>query len=516
MIGPLFRKLYLYAVVSVFASIVLTIFGMNLFFSRNQEDMRSKFLQDQASFINYVLQNTAAEDPDNPRRLDHQIEQIGTYVNWDISYWKNRQQIYANTGKHKALSPEQEQLLLENQEPVVLSLDTQPLIAAYLNPEKPELGYFEYTPRFSPHGPDKEGRPPRFLEPIKRPPPPKGAIMRPPPGPDSAQVRPDRHRPPPPHGLLGHWGPPLLFGLLILLSLAVLLIPYALYIIKPFKELSTSMEKVASGDFSHPIDVSKKSEFQGIANAFNHMTERIREMIEEKQRLIADVSHELRSPLARMRVSMELLDKEGKGKKKYIERSILELEELDLLINDILDVSALELNADNYPLEKIELAQLVENNLEIHSLIFAEHQVQVMARYPNEKVFINGRKDLLERALNNLLSNVLKYAPNSAQLDIIVFIHKDKAGIRIRDRGPGIPAEELDQILKPFYRPDVSRTRKTGGTGLGLAIVQKIMQVHKGQIRFELPEDLDGGLVAVLEWPIRRRGKTENLSTEIS
>lgn len=494
MIHPLYRKIYTYVIGSVFAAILLTFLVMGWFFQRDEKAMRERFLYEQVNFVQFILKEIALADPARPQLMNRQLQQMGNYMNWQISYWHNNQSVFIHgtTHRHMALTSAQHQKLAASKGPVVLSEspESPPLIAAYLNSTKPQQGYLQFSPLFN-HRPG---------------PPPGGPFFKgPPPGPPS----PFPHRPPPPHG--SHWLPPLLAALVIMLVLAILLIPMVRYILKPFKALSASIERVAHGDFSTPVEVTAKSEFHPIAAAFNHMVSKIQDMLQEKQRLIADVSHELRSPLARMRVSLELLAKEGKGKAKYIERSIFELEELSHLIDTILDVSALELNVDQYPLERLDLSQLVRENLEVHQLILQEHNLQIHSQFPKQPVIINGRRDLLERALNNLFSNVLKYAPDSQDLDITVYVQQDRAGIRIRDRGPGLPPEELEHILKPFYRPDISRTRKTGGTGLGLAIVAKIMQLHQGQIRVELPPQPEPGLVVYLEWPMRRSGQTARL-----
>jgi two-component system sensor histidine kinase CpxA len=226
-------------------------------------------------------------------------------------------------------------------------------------------------------------------------------------------------------------------------------------------------------------------------------------MIAEKQQLVADVSHELRSPLARLRVSLELLDKEARGNPRYIHKAIQEVENLDQLINDLLDLSGLELNPHQQALERIPLQPLLRESLEAHQLLFDKHRLQLQLQWPEHKVSIQGRRDLLERALNNLLSNLLKYAPEGSVAEIGLFVRDQQVGLRVRDYGPGLSAEELASVGQPFYRPDSSRTRKTGGTGLGLAIVQRIMQLHRGQLLLQTPADGQGGLEAILIWPLQ-------------
>jgi signal transduction histidine kinase len=496
MIQPLFRKLYLYAVVSVFAAILLTVTAMNLLFKRDESHMQRIFLEDQVGFIQFVLKQSAQN---RPADMQKQIGEIGDYLHWRIAYWQDGQLKISTGLTQPSPTPDELKLLKASGGTLILDKQKPPRVLAYLDPAAPNKGYLQYVPAFAekPMKPPPGSGFPGFNGP---PPPPRGAIM------PAHRLQGGPHNPPPPH-----INPMWISSGLILLFIGLLLIPFVLYILKPFQELFASIEKVAEGDFSRPINIGRQKEFQVIADAFNHMMGKIQTMLQEKQRLIADVSHELRSPLARMRVSLELLAKEGKGKAKYIERSIHEIEELDRLINDLLDVSALELNAQNYPLERLELGHLVRESLESHQFILAEQQLEVVPVYPKESVFINGRRDLLHRALNNLFSNVLKYAPESSQVDIEVFAQTDRAGIRLRDRGPGLPASELEAILKAFYRPDSSRTRKTGGNGLGLAIVDKIMQLHKGRVSFSLPEDGEGGVIATLEWPVMRNPRTDRL-----
>ncbi|MBF2054503.1 MAG: hypothetical protein IGS03_13740 [Candidatus Sericytochromatia bacterium] len=233
------------------------------------------------------------------------------------------------------------------------------------------------------------------------------------------------------------------------------------------------------------------------------MTAKIEAMIAEKQRLVADVSHELRSPLARLRVSLELLDKEARGNPRYIHKTIQEVQNLDQLINDLLDLSGLELNPHQQTLERIPLQALLNESIEAHQLLFDKHRLQLQLQWPEHQISILGRRDLLERALNNLLSNLLKYAPEGSPTEISLFVRDQQVSLRVRDHGPGLSAEELAKVGQPFYRPDSSRTRKTGGTGLGLAIVQRIMQLHRGQLLLQTPADGRGGLEAILIWPLQ-------------
>jgi len=288
--------------------------------------------------------------------------------------------------------------------------------------------------------------------------------------------------------------PLLITGFSILVLLAILLIPFSVYLFKPFQQLMSSINKVSEGDFKTLIVVSKKSDFKGIADSFNNMTMKIHEMIIQRDRLIADVSHELRTPLTRMRLALELLDKEGKGKKKYIDKSINEIEHLDKLIEDLLDASKLELNKSNFLFEKTSLKKIINENIENNNLIFTENALKINFEYPEKDVIVKIESHLFERALSNIFSNLAKYAPYESKVDILVKIDNQKAMITIRDRGEGVRDDELDKIFEPFYRADSSRSRRTGGTGLGLSIVKQIISLHDGFIVAEKSLDNENGL----------------------
>lgn len=224
------------------------------------------------------------------------------------------------------------------------------------------------------------------------------------------------------------------------------------------------------------------------------MTFKIQEMIKEKQRLIADVSHELRSPLTRMRVSMEILGKDPEGRKKYIQKTISEIEQLNQIIEDILDISKIELT-DSTNLQMLNIISLVDENIEKNKLLFDEHKLKVITNFSHKEIFIKVDKMLMERVFNNIFSNTIKYAPADSNIDITISEKSDKILFSIRDYGVGIKPEEFEKIFEPFYRSDNSRSRKTGGTGLGLAIVKKIINIHNGKVWISQPESGTGFLL---------------------
>ena len=481
----LYRRIYKYLALSVLIAIIFTGLTMSLFRPDHRAEIHTHFFTERLEIMLYVAQRIYSTAESQPDLIQQQLNEVAQDLDWQINYWPKAEQANGSADSTALF----ERLQVKPQE-VVLALDKSPPQAlAYLHPSNKSAGlvYIRFPQDYLMLPQAKGQRPPpkgRF---------PKHHLQ-------SKEHTPMRTgRPPRPPS---HWIPTAIALTFLLLALAILLLPLVRSLGRPMRELFESIEKVSEGDFSRPLVLERESEFTPVAEAFNHMIIRVQAMLSEKQRLIADVSHELRSPLGRMRVSLELLSKEGKGKAKYIERAIREVEELDHLISDLLDISALELDAERAPLESINLNDWVQNAIEIHQLVFDERGFEVQSHLPAQNIQIQGRRHLLDRALNNLFSNAIKYAPENTTLDITVFSENDSVGVEVRDRGPGLPPEELEKILQPFYRPDVSRTRKTGGNGLGLAIVDKIMRLHKGQIAFRLPDDDEGGLIARLSWPL--------------
>ena len=449
MIRKLYNKLYIYATIILITSIFLTITVINVVFQFNQKDIVSEHLINEAILVQRILRQTYEEHPESMQR---RVLEVSKQLNWNISLWKGNSYLFYTGRKPESAPKEKLRELMRDKKPMILNKFRPPLqFLLLLDEAKPELGYIVL----------------KF-------------------------IRPQMPYP--------RFSPLFFAGFLIMLFMGLLLIPYSLYILRPFKELMYSISRVSKGDFSTSIVVPKNSEFSELAEAFNNMTFKIQEMIAQKQRLIADVSHELRSPLTRMRLSLEILAKDPEGRKKYIGKTISEIELLDQLIQDLLDISKFELNTNNILLENVNLKNLLTETLEKHHLLFEENNLKINTEIPIEDVLIKGDKNLLERALNNIYSNLIKYAPENSNVDINLKLNGKKALLSIRDRGTGIKEDEFEKIFEPFYRSDDSRSRKTGGTGLGLSIVKKIIGSHQGNVWASMPNDHQNGLIINIEF----------------
>lgn len=282
--------------------------------------------------------------------------------------------------------------------------------------------------------------------------------------------------------------------LLIAILIGLLLIPFSLYLLSPYKKLIKSINSISEGDFNKKL-VIDNNEFKELYEAFNNMSIRINEMIKQKQRLIADVSHELRSPLTRMRMSQEiLLNSNIKDKNKYIYETIDEIENLDKTISNLLILSKFELDQSELKIEKVDIKRFILEIIDKNYILFDNHKIKFNFNLI-DNVICNIDLVLFESAFNNIFSNLIRYSPFNSYVDINMTRYKSGIHIEIRDRGIGVKKSELERIFEPFYRTDESRNSETGGTGLGLAILKKIIHAHHGKVFATLPDDQEGGLV---------------------
>lgn len=465
MLSKLYRKLYLYSVAVIISSMVLTGTVMNVVFFKGEKRMVSEHIKKELLFAKGVIYDLYK---DSPTKLDSKIKQINRTFNWDISVWeKNKCIVYTNRIPNiDDFTPQ------DVDEDIVLS-ERKKGFLVYFDEKNKDKGFF--TIRFF----HRKRQPNSVFN--KQNPNDSSSMQQPPPPPEP------RHFPGPLGGIIS------LF--ITTFFLAILIIPYTLYIVKPFKKLMISIENVSKGNFATLVEVPPNSEFRLIADAFNNMTNRIQEMINQKQRLIADVSHELRSPLTKIRLSLEIVSKEGIKKQKYIDKAIAEVENLDGLIDDLLLSSKFELDTKMDDFQDFEVVSFIKNIISKNQILFDEKGFKVNQKFEVKEHYLKGQKRYLEHAINNIFSNSIKYAQKDSYIDVNVSKKENSVIISIRDYGAGVKKEELDVIFEPFYRTDESRDRRTGGTGLGLSIVKKLISLHNGKVFAELPEDGKGGLI---------------------
>jgi len=220
------------------------------------------------------------------------------------------------------------------------------------------------------------------------------------------------------------------------------------------------------------------------ARAFNEMQQRLASYIRERTATLAAMSHDLKTPVSRLRLRAELLE-DSEVKKKIAQ----DLEEMESMIHGTLEFMRGGQSAEKA--QPVDVKALLESLQADAQITGAEVAVEGAASRPYV-----GRPQALKRCLGNLLDNALKYGKSAL---LVVDDAPERLVIHVRDRGPGIPEPELERVFEPFYRLEGSRSRDTGGTGLGLSIARQIAQVHGGSLT--LHNLAHGGLEAVLTMP---------------
>ncbi len=315
--------------------------------------------------------------------------------------------------------------------------------------------------------------------------------------------RPDRggaHRPPPDMSPWWFWTKPP-FGFLWMLGLvgivvAVGVFPIIRRMMRRLERLRSGVKQFGDGDLSVRVDVRGNDEIGELAQQFNAAAARIEALVQSHKSLLANSSHELRSPLTRIRMGVELMDGNNPSPtfKQEIRRNIAEL---DQLVDEILLASRLD--AREADVGTAELIDVVGLSAEECARIDAELEVT------GDAVEILGIAKLVRRAIRNLLENARRYSQGAITLTVAK--QGAFAEIRVADRGPGVPPDQRDRIFEPFYRmPGASE--RNGGVGLGLALVRSIAERYDGTVHCEAREG--GGAVFVLRLPLAPAAMTQS------
>ena len=283
-------------------------------------------------------------------------------------------------------------------------------------------------------------------------------------------------------------------GLLWTLGIVALAVSIGTYPIvrrltKRLEELRRGVERWGKGDLAARVNEEGTDEVAFLARRFNHAAQRVETLVQSHKSLLANASHELRSPLARIRMALELLD----GPPTPVQRQELlrNIGELDQLIDEILLASRLDAReTDVGTFEPVDLIGLAAEES-------ARADAELSAEQATEGLSVNGVSKLLRRAIRNLLENARRYAHGPAEVE--VRREGRHAVVRVCDRGPGVPADQRERIFEPFYRLPGASERE-GGVGLGLALVRSIAQRHHGSVHCEAREG--GGACFVLKLPL--------------
>ena len=290
---------------------------------------------------------------------------------------------------------------------------------------------------------------------------------------------------------LAGWPYPLLVDIAVLLIAIILLSLIAVrWVTRPLSSLSHAASELGRDIRRPPLPESGPTEVRHAARAFNDMQTRLVGYIEDRTRLLTAISHDLKTPITRLRLRAELLEDETL-KAKFIH----DLHDMEHMTNATLDfLRGLEMSEAPQPLDLTALLESVQAD--------AEETGQTVTLNGSVRGAVTGRPQALRRCLENLVSNAVRYG---GRADIQVEEDAAAVVIRVRDAGPGIPEDQLEKVFDPYYRLDESRSRELGGNGLGLGIARNIAALHGGTLT--LRNHPKGGLEAVLTLPRQKNSE---------
>ena len=282
---------------------------------------------------------------------------------------------------------------------------------------------------------------------------------------------------------------------LVVLTLFSLLV--TLSITRPLSRLRGAVHDLGQASYqqnSLARLASRRDEFGVLANDFNRMGSRLQSLIGSQRQLLRDVSHELRSPLARLKIALALAERaEPEKRETYWPRLTRECDRLEALIAEILELARVD--AEHAHAEPVNLNAVIHNVCKDAQLNAPEQKIQVE---DTPRLELQGWPTLVERALDNLLRNALRFSPQGQPIEVTAVHEAEQIVLTVRDHGPGVAPEHLDQLGEPFFR---APGQSAAGHGLGLAIARRAAERHGGSL--QLGNHPQGGFVATLVLPVQ-------------
>ena len=286
------------------------------------------------------------------------------------------------------------------------------------------------------------------------------------------------------------------YYVLILAAVALVCWLLALTIVRPIRQLAGAVDRFGSGDLATRIPAPRGDEVGDLARAFNRMAERIETLMTAERRLLQDISHELRSPLARLHLAIALA-RTAPDRDHAFARIQKEVDRLTTLVETLIEMTRAEGDPATRKSQPVQVAALVQDVVQSCDLEAQARHCRIMVSGAAGGT-ITGDPELLRRAVENVLRNAIRYAPAGSGIEVRVDDRDAVTHISVRDGGPGVPEEVLPRLAHPFFRADDSRDSATGGVGLGLSIAQRAIQLHHGTLS---AENAHPGLRVILSLP---------------
>ncbi len=293
------------------------------------------------------------------------------------------------------------------------------------------------------------------------------------------------------------WTNPLLFDykpwlaavLVVILLSAACWLPLVRGLTRSISQLTTATGAIAQGRFETRLPVERRDELGELSQAINDMAERLSGYVHGQRRFLGDIAHELCSPLSRIQAGLGVLEQRAAdNQKEYVAGVQEEVEQMSALINELLSFSKAGLNASTASVTRVNVSETVRQVLEREAGNATRIETDV-----DGQLEVMAEPDYLSRSLANIIRNAIRYAGDAGPIAVSANEKNGMVSIIVADSGPGIPPAEIEEVFKPFYRPELARQRETGGVGLGLAIVKTCVEACGGtvQCRNRSPKGLE-------------------------
>ncbi len=279
-------------------------------------------------------------------------------------------------------------------------------------------------------------------------------------------------------GLIFDRTPWLVVGFGALIFSLLFWLPLVRGITRSIAQMTDATRRIAEGRFDVRVDARRRDELGSLGDSINRMAARLASLVEGQKRFLGDIAHELCSPLARLQLALGILEERaGKEQKNYAKVAAEKAQQIASLVNELLSFSKASFGPSAAQIARLPLAEAVAEAVQRET----SDEAKIQTKVPGELMVLADR-ELLVRALSNLIRNALRYASHAGPIAIEATRVSDGTRLTVTDSGPGVPEEELPRIFDAFYRSDPSRTRETGGIGLGLTITKTCIESCGGTV----------------------------------
>ncbi|MCB9638352.1 MAG: HAMP domain-containing histidine kinase [Myxococcales bacterium] len=276
--------------------------------------------------------------------------------------------------------------------------------------------------------------------------------------------------------------------LVLFVGLALLTIPMSRNISRPLRHLMERVKRIPAGDLAEPIEIGGTDEVAELAQTIEEMRRSLLRLHEQRAALLSDISHEMRTPLARIRMVTESvadgLMREPAALERAMEGVCVQVDEVNQMLGDLLELARFEVPSKQLlELQSLDLEALLEERRQNLSLAAETRGVKIALEIEQRPLpTVQGDARRLKQVVNNLVQNAMRYSPEGGSITVRVSKKSTELCVEVEDQGPGVPEAERERIFERFVRLDASRSRKTGHQGLGLAIVKQLIESHGGHV----------------------------------